>query len=135
MHGVQPLRAQPPAGIPLVADLQCEVGRETAALRADLKAAGVDRPMLFSKAANVERLRFHDLRATFVTWARRAGRGRGWISDRTGHLSDQMMRRYDRGARMLTDLQYEPFPCLNKAIPELAEDVDHIVRIADYRRQ
>ena len=60
-----------------------------------------------------------DLRATFVTWARRAGKDSGWIQDRTGHLTDEIMRRYDRGARSLADLQMQPFPDIADAIPEL----------------
>ncbi len=124
----------PEAGTPVVRDLECGEGREAETLRADLKAASVTRAVLFSKAANVERLRFHDARATFVTWARRAGHGWGWISDRTGHLTPAMMERYDRGARTLADLKYEPFPDLSKAIPGLSDDVANVVRLADFRR-
>ncbi len=50
----------------------------------------------FSKSANVERLRFHDARATFVIWGPRAGYGWAWISDRTSHLTAAMMERFDR---------------------------------------
>ena len=57
----------------------------------------------------------------------------GWISDRTRDLADEMMRRYDRGARMLTGLQYEPFPDLGKAIPELSKDLSNASRIPSYR--
>jgi len=126
-------RGQPPATAALVGDLECTAKKEAETLRNDLRAAGVTREILFSSADNVEALRFHDMRATFVTWARRAGRGRGWICDRTGHLTDKMMARYDRGARMLADLQYEPFPDLTEAIPELTEDLANVSRLSDFR--
>lgn len=90
-------------------------------LRSDLQLAGVDRRSLYERTPNVEPLRFHDLRATFVTWAKRAGHGDGWISDRTGHLSAQMIDRYNRAARTLADLKIDPFPSLVGAIPELCE--------------
>lgn len=74
----------PDVHTPIVSALGCSRGREAQMLRQDLKAASITRELLFSRAANVEPLRFHDMRATFVTWARRAGKGQGWISDRTG---------------------------------------------------
>jgi integrase len=109
-------------------NLECKKDSEAETLRADLKTAGVTRKILFSESSEVEPLRFHDLRATFVTWARRAGKGEGWISDRTGHITSAMMRRYDRGARSLVDLKYVPFPDLSTAIPELAKD-SNVARI------
>ncbi len=91
------------------------------ALREDLKAVGVTRSILFEDdAENVEALRFHDLRSTFCTWARRAGKSDSWISERTGHdIVGKMIARYDRGAQTLSDLEYEPFPDISRAIPEL----------------
>lgn len=74
-------------------------------------------------------MRFHDLRATFVTWAMREGRGDGWISDRTGHLTPEMRSRYARAARTLSDLDYVPFPDLSKSIPELAALPSNVVPI------
>lgn len=118
---------------PIVSALGCRAGREAQALRADLKAANISREMLFSRAVNVEPIRFHDMRASFVTWARRAGKGQGWIADRTGHLTVAMMDRYDRGARTLTDLNYEPFPDLSEAIPELAKDLPNVARLGPRR--
>lgn len=116
------LRAIAPDSIqPLVSprDLECKRNGEAAVLRDDLRLAGITRAALFTGGDKVEPLRFHDLRATFVTWARRAGKGEGWISDRTGHITSEMMKRYDRGARVLADLQYDPFPDISAAIPEL----------------
>jgi integrase len=115
---------KPAASTLVVQKLKIERGKggEAEALRADLLAAGVTRAVLFPEvdakpvagkataAQNVEPLRFHDLRATFVTWAKRAGKGDGWISDRTGHLTPEMIDRYSRAARTLADLKMEPFP-------------------------
>ncbi len=102
----------------------CEAKRVATALRdEDLRAAGVTRALLFeTDAPNVEALRFHDLRSTFCTWARRAGKSDAWISERTGHdLTGTMINRYDRGAQTLADLEYQPFPDIARAVPELAE--------------
>jgi hypothetical protein len=63
-------------------------------------------------------MRFHDLRATFETWARRAGWDQRDIDARTGHGSKAMAERYDRGAGSLAELQEVPFPNLANAIPE-----------------
>ena len=84
------------------------------------------RALLFEEdAPNVEALRFHDLRSTFCTWARRAGKSDAWISERTGHeLSGDMINRYDRGATTLEDLAYAPFPTIARALPELAAMTD-----------
>jgi integrase len=99
----------------------CEPKRLATELRADLKAVGVTRAILFEEdAPNVEPLRFHDLRSTFCTWARRLGKSDAWISERTGHEpTGDMISRYDRGAQTLKDLAYEPFPDIAGAIPEL----------------
>lgn len=125
---------RPAKDTPVVRGLDVRAEREAEALRADLEAAGVTREVLLGKAENVEPLRFHDLRATFVTWAMREGRGDGWISDRTGHLTPEMRARYARAARTLADLKYEPFPALAGAIPELREPRDNVRSIAAARR-
>ncbi len=93
---------------------------EAAALRADLVSAGVTRSALFAEGSNVEPLRFHDMRATLVTWGKRAGKSDGWIADRTGHMTPEMIERYTRAARTLEDLKIEPFPELEGTIPEFA---------------
>ncbi len=97
-------------------------GKERAAvvLREDLGAAGVKRELLFTADPEVEPIRFHDLRATFATWAKRAGRDDGWITDRTGHTDAETLALYTRAARELADLQIDPFPSLAGAVPELA---------------
>lgn len=94
---------------------------EAKVMREDLKLAGVDRALLFSDAANVVPIRFHDLRATFCTWARRQDRSDHWICERSGHRpTGEMLERYTRQAVTLADLKYEPFPDVTSAIPELA---------------
>jgi len=120
----------------IVRDVGVRAEREAEALRDDLKAAGVKREALVGAelAENVEPLRFHDLRATFVTWAMRQGKGDGWISDRTGHLTPEMRARYARAARVLADLKYEPFPSLEKSIPELWELPDNVRSIVTARK-
>lgn len=107
--------------------------REAESLRDDLELAGVERWTDAARSPNVEPLRFHDLRATFVTWAMREGRGDGWISDRTGHLTPEMRSRYARAARMLSDLNYAPFPNLADAIPEFATLPANVVRFSRSR--
>jgi len=104
-------------------DVGYERKRLATALRDDLKAVGVTRSILFEdEAPNVEPLRFHDLRATFCTWARRSGKSDAWISERTGHdIEANMIARYDRGATTLEDLAYGPFPDISHAVPELVE--------------
>jgi len=117
----------PDAATAIVGDLECPPNREAVTLRADLQAAGVKREILFSDAENVEPLRFHDMRGTFVTWARRQGRGEGWITDRTGHLTPEMVERYSRAARTLADLRYDPFPDITGSVPELADPPANVI--------
>ncbi len=122
------LRGSPGDDAPIVTDADVGYDRKrlATALRDDLKAVGVTRSLLFEEdAPNVEALRFHDLRSTFCTWARRAGKSDAWISERTGHeLSGDMINRYDRGATTLEDLAYAPFPAIARALPELAAMAD-----------
>jgi integrase len=89
-------------------------------LRALLRAAGVKREVLFSDDASVEPIRLHDLRATFVTWAKRDGRTEDFITSRTGHLTKEMTERYSRLAMSISALRFTPFPDVSTAIPELA---------------
>jgi len=114
------LRGEPGRDQPVVLDVGFERGHgEAQVLRADLKAVGVTREVLFSEAQTVEPLRFHDTRATFVTWAKRAGKSDAWISERTGHLTKAMIERYTRPAQTLADLEYEPFPALDGLVRAL----------------
>lgn len=127
-------QGRPGKAAKLVPDAGVRMEREAQALRDDLKAAGIEREGLQTGADNVEALRFHDLRATFVTWSMREGRGDGWIADRTGHLTHEMRARYARAARLLADLKYVPFPSLVGAIPELWEATGNVRAIATARK-
>jgi hypothetical protein len=85
-RGARDSRRQGDEAIVRDADVAYDRQRLATALRDDLKAVGVTRALLFEEEApNVEPLRFHDLRSSFCTWARRAGRSDAWISERTGH--------------------------------------------------
>ncbi len=97
----------------------CRRGRETDVLQASMDRAGLDRAALYETTDHAQRMRFHDLRATFETWARRAGWDQRDIDARTGHASKAMAERYDRGARSLAELQEVPFPNLALAMPEI----------------
>lgn len=123
----------PEDSAPIVAKLRAKKDAEAETLRMDLDCAGVTREILFTKSEQIVPLRFHDLRATFVTWARRAGKGDGWISDRTGHITKKIMERYNRAARSLADLKIDPFPDIAEAIPELAAVVN-VARLPKRRR-
>ncbi len=103
---------------PVVSNV-CEACREAKTLRADLQLAGITRGVLFAEDPTIEPLRFHDKRATFTTWARRAECSDAWIEERTGHQSKEMMDRYTRAAQTFADLRYEPFPEISGAVPEL----------------
>src|SRR5262249_22499515 len=110
----------PPLDTRIVQGTKCGLGHLPVVLRADLRAAGITRAGLFEHGGAVNHVRFHDLRATFATWAKRAGWTEGQITDRTGHLAPSTLDRYLRAARTLEDLRIEPFPSLAEAIPELA---------------
>ncbi len=124
-------QGRPKSNMPIVVatDIEKRGEREGETLRDDLTAAGVTREALHDRKPNASPLRFHDLRATFVTWAMREGRGDGWISDRTGHLTPEMRARYARAARTLQDLNYQPFPDISAAIPELLENRDNVISL------
>jgi integrase len=123
------LSGEPGGEAKIVQRIKMEKRREPAQLRADLQASGVKRALLFSQTEGNEPIRFHDLRATFCTWAKRAGKSDGWITDRAGWVEPEMMARYDRQARTLADLQIVPFPDLSEAIPELAKPSGNVVRL------
>jgi hypothetical protein len=75
-----------------------------AQLRKDLWTAGQRRRALHFDTSKERRLGMKDGgRATFVTLAKRAGAPQPWITDRTGHCTDEMLARYDRMARESQD--------------------------------
>jgi integrase len=88
-------------------------------LRADLEAAGVDRPELLNDGTNTRKFRVHDLRGTFVTLSLANGKTETWVADRTGHTTSEMINRYRRAARSATELGLGALQPLDQAIPEL----------------
>jgi hypothetical protein len=91
-----------------------------ARFRDDLRAAGIDRAVLFQSSKARRRVRLHDTRAAFVTLALACGRSEAWVTDRTGHKSSQMVALYKRTASEAADLRLGWFGDLDRAIPELA---------------
>lgn len=97
-------------------------GRLADAFRSHLELAGVKRAELFERSSTRRRVRFHDLRATFVTVALAAGRTEAWVTARTGHRSSGQVATYRRLAQTFTDVGAGWFASMVDAIPELAED-------------
>lgn len=88
-------------------------------LREHLRVAGVDRAELFEQSEVRQRIRMHDLRATFITINLANGKTESWIADRTGHTSSEMINRYRRAARRVSELGLGELAPLDEAIPEL----------------
>lgn len=115
-------------------------GTEEAQLfRDNLWLAGVRRPQLHDKSPGRMPIRFHDLRASFITIALACGRTEAWITDRTGHTTSQQMYGYKRHARLAARLGdwtpldqalglREQAPAASGASNEgVAHDVEHII--------
>lgn len=90
-------------------------------LRAHLLAAKVKRKQIHVATKNRDRYNVHAHRGTFVTLALAAGRTEAWVTDRTGHTTSLMLRRYKRAARNATELDLGWLAPLDEAIPELAD--------------
>jgi integrase len=90
-------------------------------LRGHLEICGIKRAELFEMSACRRPLRFHDLRASFVTVALACDRTEGWISARTGHRSSGQIATYRRLAQTVADLGGTWFADMVQTIPELAE--------------
>lgn len=100
---------------------QADVNKLAEQLRGALLQAGVKREALHESTGARQRLRAHDLRATFITLSLASGRSEAWVADRTGHRSSQMINRYKRTARMVEELELGTLAPLDQAIPELVE--------------
>jgi integrase len=62
-----------------------------------LSALGEDhRAQLFEKTTHQRLIEYHDLRASFITFALANGRSEEWIRERSGHTTSQMISRYRR---------------------------------------
>lgn len=88
-------------------------------LRRWLLEAGVDRKQLHTKTDTRDPYNVHAHRGTFVTLQLAMGRSEAWISDRTGHDSSEMIRRYKRRARSAADIRLGWLHPMHLAIPEL----------------
>jgi len=65
-------------------------------LRDAIQVAGLEREQLLEESAHQKPIRFHDLRASFITFALANGRSEAWIKERTGHTTSQMIYKYNR---------------------------------------
>jgi integrase len=81
-------------------------------LRADLVTAGVDRGELFADDKTRRPLRFHDLRATGITWAGIRGDDPLKIRQRAGHAKFSTTELYLRTAEVVGSGFGAPFPPL-----------------------
>ena len=112
-----------PSGEPVCVDRLAERYRDQ--LRVALAAAKVkERPELFEKRVKRRRLRVHDLRGAFVTYALANGATETWVMDRTGHRSSAMVNRYRRVARTVEEAGLGNLDPLHVVIPELAAEVE-----------
>lgn len=75
---------------------QLEITGWAERLRASLITAGITRPALHEDADDSLKLRFHDLRASFITVALANGKPEAWVTERSGHTSSQVLYRYVR---------------------------------------
>lgn len=93
-------------------------------LRTWLRHAGVDRPALFSTTSVSKRLRWHDLRATGLTWLAVEGASPTMIRDVAGHTQTSMTDRYMRSAAVLRGGRFgQPFPAIPAALVECVDQV------------
>lgn len=85
-------------------------------LRKHLMRVGADDEQLHKSKGRFRKLRAHDLRATFIVFAKLEGRSESWIMDRTGHHSSEMIQRYDRLARVSMGKGWTALPPLTELL-------------------
>ncbi len=85
-------------------------------LREHLVTAGALDARLHTNEGRRRRMRAHDLRATFVVFAKIEGRSEDWIMDRTGHTTSEMVQRYDRMERKARGKGWRPLGRLDEAL-------------------
>jgi integrase len=78
------------------------------------------RPEILSGRTNVMRIRAHDMRGMFVTYATIARHNEAWVCDRTGHTTSAMMNRYRKMARTFEEAKLGTLVPMAEAIPEIA---------------
>jgi len=90
-------------------------------LEGSLRSAELYRADLFVGGERRMKVRAHDLRGAFVTYALANGRTETWVMDRTGHRSSHMVNRYRRVARTVEESGLGDLVPLVQALPESAE--------------
>lgn len=109
-------------------------------LRRHLEAAGVTRSDLFAADATRKRLRFHDLRATGLTWMAVRGDDPLKIKQRAGHTTFSTTEGYIREAESVREGFGAPFPALPPGVVSSAESSErvgangHVYRISKENR-
>lgn len=93
--------------------------------RERLLSSGVDRLDLHEPTGDLQRIRIHDLRATFVTLALATGKSDRWVRDRTGHCA-LVLDKYRRPARTAAELSLDWFAPLHSLL-DMTNDVGHDV--------
>jgi integrase len=94
-------------------------------LRRWLDRAGVKREQLHFGSTVSKKLRWHDLRATGLTWLAVEGRNATEIRDVAGHTQTSMTDRYMRSAGVLRGGRFgAPFPPLPAALLTDADEVE-----------
>jgi integrase len=103
-------------------------------LRDHLKRSGVRRQALHRSTATSLAIRFHDLRATGITWAALRGDAAIEIRDRAGHAELEQTNDYMRRASGAGDIG-EPFPSLEILVLEPTLIVPGIVPVDSAKSQ
>jgi hypothetical protein len=117
---------------PLVPDMPSE--RDMArGLRRWLLKAGVDRHELHHRTPTTRPIRFHDLRATGITWMAVRGDDSIKIQRCTGHVDFDTTDRYIRMAEGLREGFGEPFPPLPPGLVSHAANARASVTSRNYR--
>ncbi len=92
-------------------------GKLAETLRADLLTAGVDRPALHKPKPGAELMRFHDLRATGITYMAMRGDTDNDVRERAGHTDFQTTMMYiRRGHQALGSTIGDPFAPLPEGL-------------------
>lgn len=95
-------------------------------LRRHLETAGVTRADLFAEDATRKRLRFHDLRATGLTWMAVRGDDPLKIKQRAGHTTFSTTEGYIREAESVHEGFGAPFPALPNDLVSPGESPERI---------
>lgn len=104
-------------------------------LRKWLKKAGVERARLYVSDRTRINLRFHDLRASHVTWSAVRGDSAERIMLRVGHEDWATMRKYLRRAEALSPSFGTPFPQLHGSLFEPEPSRDSATEFSHERRK